>query len=83
MRDLRIAFDDEARALYVTLTDGTVASTMETTPDKVFVDLDSDGEIVGIEVLEVTVDGLPALLHTIEEMLVQTQKSMGRGLALA
>lgn len=83
MHVLSIELDDEARALYMTLTTNPVVNTVEVTPDKVFVDLDAEGEVVGIEVLEITSDGLPDLLSDLQKLLQDVQDTMGRELALA
>jgi uncharacterized protein YuzE len=48
---LTITVDDEANALYVKLRDGKVSRTEEYPIDEVFVDLDSSGQVVGVEIL--------------------------------
>ncbi len=47
-----VTYDPEARAVYITLRDDTVAVTREIT-DTVLLDLDADANLVGIEVLDV------------------------------
>ena len=48
---LRMEYDDEAKALYITLEIGMVARTVEVYKGVVNVDEDKDGTIVGVEIL--------------------------------
>ena len=50
---IRIEADWDARALYIRLTDGTVARTLEVDSDPcTMVDLDASGGLIGIEVID-------------------------------
>lgn len=49
---MRVSFDEQADALYVRLDESEIAESEEIRPGVVF-DLDSRGEIVGIEILRV------------------------------
>lgn len=50
---MRIDYDPQADALYISLKDGKVADTLEVTPN-IFVDVDELGAPLGIELLFVT-----------------------------
>lgn len=58
MADLGARYDPEADALYVTIRDGRVVTTMAVS-DGVNVDLDEDHNVIGVEVLDVTRKPLP------------------------
>ncbi len=49
---MKIEYDQEANALYITLREAPVAKTNEIT-DTFIVDLDSEGRPIGIEILDV------------------------------
>jgi uncharacterized protein YuzE len=49
---VKIEYDKEANALYITLREARIASTNEVT-DNLIVDLDAEGSPVGIEILHV------------------------------
>lgn len=50
---MRLKYDMNAGALYIRLTDAPVARTREV-DDNTMVDLDADGEVIGIEVVSIT-----------------------------
>jgi uncharacterized protein YuzE len=80
---ISIEMDSAARALYMKLAEGVVASTVEAVADRVFVDVDEEGNPVGIEVLEVASRDLQHLLLEVKSAIESVQKSIGRDLALA
>ena len=49
---MHYAYDGEAQAAYLTLTDKPVSRTIEITPN-ILLDVDVDGEAVGLELLNV------------------------------
>ena len=63
MTTSHIAYDRDAHAVYIQLTDGQVAMTVELS-DTVYVDIDGDGEPVGFEILNAD----PSLLARIPEL---------------
>ena len=75
---MKIEYDQEANALYVTLREAEVAETNEVT-DNVTIDLDADGRAIGIEVL-----GVRQLLNpedlarvTVENLLAEPAAASG------
>lgn len=48
---MRIEYDHEADAVYVDVTSGTQARTVEVEPESIYVDLDAEGRTLGIEFL--------------------------------
>ena len=48
---MRIEYDHEADAVYVDVTDGAQARTVEVEPDNIYVDIDAEGRTLGIEFL--------------------------------
>lgn len=48
---MRIDYDREARAVYVTVVEGVHARTVEVKPLSIYVDLDAEGRTLGIEFL--------------------------------
>jgi uncharacterized protein YuzE len=48
---MRIEYDREARAVYVVLSEGVHARTVEVQPLKIYVDVDAEGRTLGIEFL--------------------------------
>lgn len=49
---MRIRWDDESKCAYVAISEGDIARTLEVT-DRVLLDLDADGNVLGIEVMNV------------------------------
>lgn len=50
---MKFEFDQQADAMYIRLRDGVVAETAEVRPG-VMIDLDADGRMLGIEMLDVS-----------------------------
>lgn len=55
MSVFELTYDPEARAAYIRLTDAMIVVTREVT-ENVLLDLDVDGNLVGVEILNVTKD---------------------------
>ena len=63
MRSPKITYDPEANALYLQFSVNEIAETVELS-ESVYVDVDADGLLVGIEILDATAEvltGLPTL----------------------
>lgn len=60
MTDTRVSWDQEADAIYIQLSDAEVASTVSLS-STVYIDLDANGDPVGLEVLRVDESILAAL----------------------
>ena len=77
---MKIEYDQEANALYITLREAEVAETNEVTGN-VIIDLDADGKAIGIEIL-----GVRQLLNpedlariTVENLLAEPAGASGMG----
>ena len=75
---MKIEYDQEANALYITLREAEVAETNEVTGN-VIIDLDADGKAIGIEIL-----GVRQLLNpedlariTVENLLAEPAGASG------
>lgn len=82
MSAMQIELDLAVRALYIALTDRPTDKTVEVQTDRVFVDFDAGGEVVGIEILGVKSDQLPALLDEVQSILKDVIKTTGRELPI-
>ncbi len=60
-----IEIDGEARALYVRLQDGEIAKTIEYPDQEIFLDLDGQGQLLGIEILDPSGIDLATILKNI------------------
>jgi uncharacterized protein YuzE len=70
MKSPQITYDPEANALYLQFSENEIAETVELS-EAVYVDVDADGLLVGIEVLDATAEvlsGLPTLPDVAELM---------------
>jgi len=79
MSDLRpsttISIDGDDRALYVAFNDRDVAETVELAPN-VFLDVDSDYEVVGVEILHASPDLLALVGSTTSPITVKALLSL-------
>ncbi|AEM38192.1 protein of unknown function DUF2283 [Pyrolobus fumarii 1A] len=66
-----VEYDREADAAYIRLGEGRVAETMEVEPG-VLLDLDDEGRVIGVEVLEASVR-LGRVLSRLEELTVKAR----------
>lgn len=83
MAELTFEFDPEARAMYIRVSREVVARTVEARPDRVWVDLDSSGEVVGIEIIAVDASGdLTATLRSAADAVDDASGKLGRELAV-
>ncbi len=75
---MKIEYDQEANALYVTLREAQVASTNEVT-DNIVIDMDADGSPIGIEILGVRQLLSPEDLSrlTVENLLAEPASAAG------
>ncbi len=77
---MKIEYDQEANALYITLREAPVAKTNEVT-DSFIVDLDEEGRPIGIEILHVRqlLDAEDLARVTVENLLTEPAGASGLG----
>ena len=77
---MKIEYDQEANALYITLREALVATTNEVT-DNLIIDVDADGSPIGIEILGVRQLLRPEDLSrlTVENLLAESAAASGGG----
>jgi len=81
MRDLRVEITDEGSALYVAIDpDGQWAKTTQP-DDLITIDWDSQGRVIGVEVIGSAARGaIQSLIHAIEEYPARDSESLRRAL---
>ncbi|MBI5157310.1 MAG: DUF2283 domain-containing protein [Acidimicrobiia bacterium] len=77
MAELRVTYDSRARAAYVAITASKVTATTEVLKDRIYFDLDSAGQLVGIEAVGISADSVPNLLGAIRDALLRSEAAMG------
>ncbi len=77
---MKIEYDQEANALYITLREAPVASTNEVT-DSFIVDFDAEGRPIGVEILQVRrlLDPADLARVTVENLLTEPAGASGPG----
>lgn len=80
---LEIEMDESVGAAYIRLSENPVDHTVELEPDSVLMDVDANGDLVGIEVLGPMSKRIPQLLAEIRKLLGKAEKVSGRELAVA
>lgn len=71
-----VSYDDQAEAAYVHVAAGTIETTEEIIEDRAWMDLDADGNLLGIELVGIEADDLPNVLASVDEALAAVKETL-------
>ncbi len=71
-----VSYDDQARAAYIQVAKGDVATTEEIIEDQAWLDLDAAGKLLGIELTHIQADDLSNVVASVDEMLATVKQHL-------